>query len=217
MRFASGLALSVVALAAVPSMALASDEAAELWFNPSVTHALDDRTEVEIEAVQRLRNAPRDDTYYVRLWLNREAANGMKWSLGAEQRWNGPDQEEVRLLQQVGYGWRAVEFRTRLEQRFISTDPNTGWRLRQRIGTTIPLGQDDDGWSLAADAELFMTLESTSQNGQTGLTGVRTFVGLERGFGRYDVSLGYLRQQEIRDGRPDRIGHAPFIGLNVDF
>lgn len=217
MRVALGLAFSVLAALALPSTAMASDEATELWLNPSVTHALDGQTELEIETAQRFREAPRDDTYFVRMWFNRKAENGAKWSLGAEQRWNGPDQEEVRLLQQVGYGWRALEFRTRMEQRFVSTDPNTGWRLRQRIGTTVPLSEDDDGWSLAADAELIMTLASTSENGQTGLTGVRTFVGFERGFGRYDISLGYLRQQDIRERRPDRIGHAPFVGFNVDF
>jgi len=95
--------------------------------------------------------------------------------------------------------------------------PGWHWRLRQRVGTSVSLGEGDDGWSLAADAELFMTLRATEPDGQTGATGVRTFVGFEREIGRYDLSLGYLRQQDIRDGRPDRIGHAPFIGINTAF
>ena len=57
-----------------------------------------------------------------------------------------------------------------------------------------------------------MTLRSTDPDGQTGITGLRTFVGVEREFGRYEVSLGYLRQQDMRYRAPDRIGHAPFIG-----
>ncbi|WP_426051601.1 hypothetical protein [Brevundimonas sp. SL161] len=44
---------------------------------------------------------------------------------------------------------------------------------------------------------------------------MRTFVGFEREFGRYEVSLGYLRQQDVRDNAPDRIWHAPFIGVGV--
>lgn len=62
-----------------------------------------------------------------------------------------------------------------------------------------------------------LAARATPPDGQTGLTGLRTFVGFEREFGRYGVSLGYLRQQDIRDGAPDRIGHAPFIGLDASF
>jgi hypothetical protein len=104
-----------------------------------------------------------------------------------------------------------------MEQRFIDVDPQTGWRLRQRVGTSFPLTDREDDWTLVGNAELFLTLRSTEPDGQTGVTGLRTFVGFERSFGRYDVSLGYLRQQDIRDSGPDRVGHAPFVGLNVNF
>jgi hypothetical protein len=137
--------------------------------------------------------------------------------MGVEQRWNGPDEREVRLLQQIGYDWGPLEFRTRLEQRFVDVDPQTGWRLRQRLGTTIPLTPSQDGWSLTGDAELFVTLRGTEPDGQTGVTGLRTFIGFERSYGRYDVSLGYLRQQDVRDAAEDRVGHAPFVGLTVNF
>lgn len=195
----------------------AQDEDTEFWFNPTATRALDDRTSLEFETAQRLRETPRDDTVYARLWLNREDAGGRDWSVGVEQRWNGPGQREVRLLQQVGYDWGPLGFRTRMEQRFVDGDPQTGWRLRQRVGTSVPLTDLEDGWTLVGNAELFLTLRNTEPDGQTGVTGLRTFVGVERSFGRYDVSLGYLRQQDIRDSGPDRIGHAPFVGLNVNF
>jgi len=200
-----------------PGAALAGDEDAELWFNPSATKAINDRTVFELETAQRFRSDPRLDTFYVRGWVNREDARGTKWSVGVEQRWNGSDQQEVRLLQQVGYSWGALDFRTRLEQRFVSDMSQTGVRIRQRVGTSVPLGEGDDAWSLAGNAELIVTLRGTEPDGQTGVTGVRTFIGFEREIGRYELSLGYLRQQDIRDGRPDRIGHAPFIGLNTAF
>jgi hypothetical protein len=201
----------------LPSAASAQDEDGELWFNPSATKALDERTSFELETAQRFRDDPRVDTYFARLWLNRDDEGGRTWSVGVEQRWNGPDEREVRLLQQVGYDWGPLEFRTRLEQRFVDVDPTTGWRLRQRVGSSLPLTQSEDGWTLVGDAEVFLTLRSTEPGGQTGLTGLRTFVGFERSFGRYDVSLGYLRQQDIRDAGPDRVGHAPYVGLNVNF
>lgn len=202
---------------ALASPVLAQDEAGELWFNPAFATSLDDRTSIELETTQRLRSDPRDDTYFARLWLKREDSRGRDWNVGVEHRWNGPDEREVRLLQQVGYDWGPLEFRTRLEQRFVNVDPDTGWRLRQRIGTTVPLTEDEDGWALTGDAEVFFTLRNTEPGGQTGLTGLRTFVGFERGFGRYDISLGYLRQQDIRNDAEDRVGHAPFVGVTVNF
>ncbi len=211
--FALGAVIATLGAAPVA----AQDEDTEFWFNPTATRALGDRTSVEVETAQRLRETPRDDTVFARLWLNREDQGGREWSVGVEQRWNGPDQQEVRLLQQVGYDWGPIAFRTRMEQRFIDVDPQTGWRLRQRVGTSFPLTGREDGWTLVGNAELFLTLRSTEPDGQTGVTGLRTFVGFERSFGRYDVSLGYLRQQDIRDAGPDRVGHAPFVGLNVNF
>ncbi|WP_309627216.1 DUF2490 domain-containing protein [Brevundimonas sp.] len=189
----------------------------EFWFNPSVSTAAGDRTSIELETAQRFRNDPRNDTWFVRGWIKRDDARGNSWGVGIEQRWNGPDQREVRLLQQVGYELGPIDLRTRVEQRFVSTDPQTGWRVRQRIGASIPLGESDNSWSLTADAELFVTLRSSDRDGQTGVTGLRTFVGFEREFGRYEVSLGYLRQQDVRDTAPDRIGNAPFIGVAVNF
>lgn len=209
--------LAIGSLMAAAAPAVAQDEDGELWFNPAFVKQIDDRTSVELETAQRLRQDPRNDTYFARLWLNREDGAGRQWSVGVEQRWNGPDEREVRLLQQVGYDWGPLEFRTRLEQRFVDVDPQTGVRLRQRVGTTIPLTDSEDGWALTGDAEVAVTLRNTEPGGQKGVTGLRTFVGFERSYGRYDVSLGYLRQQDIRDGAEDRVGHAPFVGLTVNF
>ena len=210
------LAASTAALS-LTTPALANDEDMEFWFNPSVSKAAGDRTSIELETAQRLRNDPRNDTYFVRGWVKRDDSRDNTWGAGIEQRWNGPDQQEVRLLQQVGYALGPIDLRTRMEQRFVSTDPRTGWRLRQRIGTSIPLGDSASSWSLTADAEVFVTIRSTDPVGQTGVTGLRTFVGFEREFGSYEVSLGYLRQQDVRNNAPDRIGHAPFIGVGVSF
>jgi hypothetical protein len=209
-------ATSMVALS-LATPALASDEDVEFSFNPTAGKAVDGRTSIELETAQRFRNDPRQDTYFVRGWVKRDDDRDNTWGVGVEQRWNGPVQREVRLLQQVSYALGPIDLRTRTEQRFVSTDPRTGWRVRQRIGTSIPLGDSDGSWSLTADAELFVTLRSTEPDGQTGITGLRTFVGFEREFGRYEVSLGYLRQQDIRDSAPDRIGHAPFIGVGIAF
>lgn len=209
-------ALVPVMVLVVAAPAAAADDELELWLNPSITVDVDDRTYVELETAQRFRGEPGDDTYYGRLWVGREIAEDVTLSFGAEQRFEG-DGEENRILQQISYPLGPLKGRTRLEQRFLSDDPRTGWRLRQRIGGEIPLGSSDGGWKLVGNAELFFTLQSPAIGGQTGLTGLRTFAGFERELGRFELSLGYSRNQAIRDGRADRVAHAPFAGIGLSF
>lgn len=201
------------AILLVAAPAAAAEDRLELWLNPAITADLDDRTFVELETAQRFREAPVDDTYYARLWLGREVADDLTVSAGIERRHEG-DGRETRLLQQVSYPLLGpLKGRTRLEQRFISDEPRTAWRLRQRLGIGFPLDGLEDGWALAATAEGFFTLRAPTPGNQTGLTGLRTFVGLEREFEKVELSVGYLRQQNIRNNGPDTVGHAPIIGL----
>lgn len=188
----------------------------ELWLNPAVTVDIDDKTFLELETAQRFRPEPSDDTYYARLWLGREIAEGVRLSGGVERRYEG-DGREVRFLQQLNYPLGPLSGRTRLEQRLIEGDPDTAWRLRQRIGGAIPLGQEDGGWELVANVEGFFVLKPSEPGDQTGLTGVRSFVGFERELGNIELSLGYLRQQTVRNDAPDTIGHAPFISVTFGF
>ena len=213
----AAVVLSTIGFLLAPRAWAADDEAGEFWLNPSVTQSLDGRTSIEMETAQRFRTDPRDDTFFIRGWINRDDAAGRAWSFGVEQRWTGPDEEEQRLLQQVSYALGPIDMRTRFEQRWVSTDPDVGLRVRQRVGGSIPMTDGDDAWSLTGDAEVFVTLQPTERDGQTGVTRLRTFVGFERSLGRYDLNLGYLREHDIRKNGPDRIGHAPFIGFNINF
>mgnify|MGYP000571900305 CR=1 FL=1 len=141
------LATLAVFMAAAP--ALATEQRLEAWLNPSVTVDVDDRTFVELETAQRLRNAPADDTYSARLWLGRQIADGITLSAGAERRYDG-DARETRLLQQLNYPLGPLKARTRFEQRLLSADPRSEWRLRQRIGSAIPLC---GSWDVTASVE----------------------------------------------------------------
>jgi hypothetical protein len=200
---------------AFPRPAAAADHELDLWLNPSVSTRIDDRTALEFETAQRFRQEPADDTYFFRLWVNRDLSDDVTLGLGAERRFEGA-REETRMLQQLSYPVGPIEMRTRLEQRFLSDDPRTAWRLRHRVGSGVPLSGEEDGWSLVGDIEGFFTLRAASPGGATGLTGVRSFLGFERAFGRVELSVGYLRQQDIRRNAEDRVGHAPFIGLAVE-
>jgi hypothetical protein len=212
MRFTL-LLLSMIIMA-VP--ATAAEDQFELWLNPSVSINLDERNYVELETAQRFRPAPADDTYYARLWLGREIADSVKLSAGAERRYEG-NGREIRLLQQITYPLGPISSRTRLEQRFIEADPDTAWRLRQRVGGAIPLTSEEGGWELVGNIEGFFVLQPSEPGDQTGLTGIRSFIGVERELGKLELSLGYLRQQTVRRGAEDTVGHAPFIGVGLTF
>lgn len=63
-----------MACAGIPTAASATNDDFELWLNPSISFDLDDDTGMEIETAQRLRDSGngREDTYFMRLWLNQQ-------------------------------------------------------------------------------------------------------------------------------------------------
>jgi hypothetical protein len=211
--------VAALMLAAFASPAAAADEDFELWINPTVEIALDGDTAVEVELSQRLRDAGagRPDTYYGRILLSQEVAEGIGVAGGVERRINTPGAEETRLIQQVTARsgiWRA---RLRAEQRFVDDAGRMGLRIRPRIGVSAPL--DAAGkWQLDASVEGFLTLRSTGRGGQDGLTGLRTRLGFAREVSDHlTVGLAYLRQQDFRDGRPDLVAHVPLVSIDLSF
>lgn len=219
MRHALPFALSAALAAGLSTTAAAeNDDGPEIWFNPSVSLALDDDTSVELETAQRLRRESdgRADTYFARLWLNQDLSDAVTLSGGLERRANEPGADETRLLQQLSAKRGVLRTRLRLEQRFVDNQ-RMGMRFRPRLGVELPIGAGGR-WSAQANAELFLTLRSTSLRGDEGLTGLRTQLGVSYAVNdRVSVSLDYLRQQDIQDRRPDVVGHAPLIGIELSF
>ena len=210
------LALMLV-LASAP--AAATSDAAELWLNPSVSVDFDKDTGIEIETAQRLRSADDDrvDTYFVRLWLNQKTADNLTLSGAIERRINNGGSDETRLIQQTTTSHGYLRTRLRLEQRFVDSADQTGLRVRPRLGVAVPI-DTNERWTFKTDAEMFLTLQSTSNGGDTGLTGLRTQRGVS-----YDVtprltlSAAYLRQQDFDERGPDVVGHAPILGIEFAF
>ena len=189
------------------------------WLNPSISFDLDDDTGLEIETAQRFRDADdgRVDTYFGRLWLNQKVADNVTLSGALERRINDGGRDETRLIQQMSTRHGILRTRLRLEQRFVDDADRMGLRVRPRLGVSVPL--DEDGkWAFKSDAELFLTLRSTSNGGDDGLTGLRTQIGFAYDVSdRVSLSAVYLRQQDFEDGGPDTVGHAPLIGLEFSF
>lgn len=198
--------------------AWAEENRLEAWFEGTIAKDLGGGTFAEFQTQQRARgnNNPVGDNQTYRLWLGQEFGS-TKLSAGIHRSKEG-SQKETRLIQQLSYavGSTGLKGRTRLEQRFIDDAARTGWRVRQRVGYALPLSGEKGGWKLAGNAEGFVTLRATSRTGDTGLTGLRTFVGFEGSLGLLDLSLGYTRQQSIRKSRPDLVGHAPTVNLTLN-
>ncbi len=214
------IVLVAAALVAFPGAANASDEDFELWLNPSAEFALDEDTSFELETAQRFRAASRgrDDTYFVRAWLNQSLSDEFTLSGALETRANDGGRDELRLIQQLSGKYGIIRTRLRLEQRFVEDrGGRMGLRLRPRAGFAFPLS-DDGKWGFGSDAELFWTLRGTSPGGDTGITGLRTQVALKYVLSEnLELSATYLRQQDFADNAPDRIGHAPLIGISFSY
>jgi hypothetical protein len=209
--------LIAATLTALSAPAAANDDGFEIWLNPAVEVALDKNTGVELETAQRLRNSGqgRDDTYFFRFWVNQELSDRWTLSAAVERRINDGGRDETRTMQQLSFSKGVLRARARLEQRFVDDADRMGLRLRTRVGVKVPL---DEGRRLAAfaDAEPFWTLVGTSRRGDTGLTGLRTQIGLAYDVSdKIGISVGYLRQQDIVRGGPDTVGHAPILGLTI--
>ena len=194
---------AIAVAAAIASPAHSSDEGFEVWLNPSISTDLDADTAVELETAQRLRSADdgRVDTYFFRLWLKQDLTDAFTLAGAVERRINDGGRDETRTMQQLSGRHGVLRTRLRFEQRFVDGADRRGLRLRPRVGVSFPL--DEAGrWSAGDD----------------GITGLRTQIGLGYEVSdRVELSLTYLRQQDFEPGGPDKVGHAPLIGLEYSF
>ena len=198
--------------------ATAADQEFEVWFNPRATTAIGDKTDVQFESLNQFRKASDGvDVYSFRLWLIRKLDDAVSVQIGAEQRINDGGEDEIRLAQQVSLRSGVFQARARIEQRFVNNSGRMGLRARIRGGFSIPL-DDRKRWSGFGDVESFLTIRSTGTGGDDGLTGLRGRAGISHKFSdTLSASIAYQRQQDIRSNRPDRVAHAPVIGLDFSF
>ena len=213
-RFAAVLPLALLCMA-VP--ALASDDEAELWLNQQISTDIGESTKLEFEIDERFRSDTfGGDQYEVRLGAYRDIGGGFK--LGGGVVYQRTDtQDEVRLQQQLQFDTGPLSLRTRFEQRFIEDVGPTVYRLRQRVQLSQPL-DEARRWTAFANAEGYFTLNESRPGALTGLTSLRTQIGVRRKLsGTVTMGLIYVRQQDVRRNAPDRVGHAPQLSVALSF
>lgn len=135
----------------------------------------------------------------------------------------GRTTNEHRLWQQVQFvALRArdrapwVVSRTRIEQRMIEGQGETGWRLRQFVRFQAPIARRS-GVQAVAFTEGFVNLNTTGWGPRAGMDRLRGFVGIGLPVApRMRLEPGYLHQRVFRrgaDGSDDVLSATLFVSL----
>ena len=124
--------------------------------------------------------------------------------------------DENRIWQQLIWSTRfePVNFmsRSRLEQRFLDTGSDTGWRFRQFIKVAYPF--ENSRLGLAAYDELFFDLNDTDWGADGGIDQNRVFAGVGvKLAASAKAEIGYLNQFVRRANRDDAHNHILSLTL----
>jgi hypothetical protein len=129
---------------------------------------------------------------------------------------NGKDRNEERLFTQLSWtlgkvGQGTLSSRTRLERRRLSNGDDTGWRFREFLRYTHPLGDPKHVRALVWE-EVFVALDDTDWGQSRGFDQARTFVGLEVPLaGRSTMDIGYMNQAVNRPAGDLRMNHIASV------
>lgn len=203
---------ALFALTAAP--AKARDEEAQFWFTQGFSARMDGATTLTVDVNQRIRSQKAGgDQYLANMVVDRKIAKGIEIGVGIAYSQSDAD-KEMRFIQQIALTQGRLSLRTRLEERRFDAFAETALRLRQRVQLTQPLDRDKR-WTGVLSAEAFFQLNRLKPSDTKGLGQVRTQIGLRRALGKaMSLQLVYLRQQNLREHRPDYVAHAPLMTLN---
>ena len=121
--------------------------------------------------------------------------------------------DEIRPHQQLTLTFGPLTLRTRAEERFFENADRMEFRLRQRIGATIPLSQD---LKAGLAGELLYTARSQNAGQSAHVDQWRAQATIVRRLGdTLEGTLGYLAILSPRNGGPDRLSHVAQVALTL--
>jgi len=128
--------------------------------------------------------------------------------------------DENRIWQQFlwngVFGRWSLQSRTRLEQRFVETGSDVGWRLRQFVKVLYPL-LASERLRFAAYDEVFVALNSTDWGAHAGFDQNRLFLGFNVPIDaarQIQAEFGYLNRYASRPALlPGRMDHIGVVNL----
>ncbi len=133
---------------------------------------------------------------------------------------NASNTDENRLWLQFLHQFEAVgdwkiQSRTRLEQRFIESKDDTGYRLRQMLKIVKPISATRP-LSFIASNELFINMNDTDWGANRGLDQNRAFIGFGyKLHANANLELGYLNQRV--NSLKNKENHVLSMGWSFNF
>lgn len=214
------LIVTIALLAATPAGAQQTDT--QLWLQTNASVTIADREKVTLEGIGRFSDRAEGFSHAeLGALFTHTTEGGVELSFGYRhvEDWNRgvalPNEERLRqmVLVPLGSGFTG---RLRFEQRFNSTGPEVGFRLRPRLGFDTPL--NESGLKLFATQEHFYNFNTTEWGQRGGYERMRNAVGVSIPLSdKLRGEVGYLNQYRYgRDGRRDQMDHAATITLSFN-
>jgi hypothetical protein len=129
--------------------------------------------------------------------------------------------DEHRIWQQLlwsdKFSFGALTSRSRMEQRFIPTGSQVGWRFRQMLKLSVPWSFAP-AFSFVASDEYFVNLNKTNYGADDGFDQNRVFAGIGYNFNQpIKTEIGYMNQYIRRANNPDRMDHILSVNLYLNY
>ncbi len=122
-----------------------------------------------------------------------------------------------QLLWSQKYSFATVTSRSRLEQRFIPTGSDVGWRFRQMLKISAPLWFAPS-FSLVASDEYFVNINKTDWGADDGFDQNRAFGGIGFNFDKnIKTEAGYMNQYIRKAVGPDLMDHIVSVNLFLNY
>lgn len=127
--------------------------------------------------------------------------------------------DEHRIWQQVLWNDKfagiSLMSRSRLEERFLQTGSDVGWRFRQMFKASIPLVHD---FSFVMSDEYFANINKTNYGADDGFDQNRAFAGVGYNFDKnIKTEVGYMHQYICKAKAPDRISDILSVNLYLNY
>ena len=213
-------------LVTIPAPGAAAEQDAEIWTNFWATGSVKGRLLASVDA--SVRSSDRNTTasgILVRPMVGVQVSKPISVWLGYTYTKSHPrgraDVTENRYFAQAlwtlgNVGKGSLQSRTRLELRRFEGRRDDGWRIRESLRFTHPIGSSKT--LVALSTEGFFNLNSTDAGASAGFDQIRNFVGINTPLMK-NVALeaGYMNRYIRRSGAVDRMDHIMPVTVSYRF
>lgn len=122
-----------------------------------------------------------------------------------------------QLLWNTQFSFGSFSSRSRLEQRFMQTGDDVGWRYRQLVKISVPFSFAPS-FSFVASDEVFVDLNKTDWKAANGFDQNRAFAGIGYNFNKnIKTEIGYMNQYIRKKNAQDFVSHILSVNLYLNY